>query len=593
MRTRDPFARALLAASALGALTLAACTSEPSDELVSLTLAVGDDGVEVLETASHRGQLPALPEGGPLAVRITDEASGERLLEAGFGDPRLEVGELDTPEPGEATSLVRAETAPLVLTTPRPPSGRGQLEIDIPTADGGTTTRSVAFDAVPSERAPARAGLTDADAEGVAGARAPLGEVCPEEYWYWQWPGEEGSEERQAYHGCGDMRFLGGNEDPSDSLLIVLLPMSGWSGDVSGFLDAAQQLASEALIQNQWGTDHADHLSFYALYDESVADNATGGCDVGSTASLAAQQGVRQRVLGAEMGPLGRGHGVEPDIWVGVLNNGPRSKCNGYASDATRRGEVGDPTAEGFITAPIYVGCNETDESVFDVDCSAGVRLVHEMGHALGGLADEYGGSISGYPNYEFRSRASWRCLVGDSPQLICPDHAPPAEPSFVRFVGPDPVRPCSDSLMRGWYSGMTEFDPVSYAAMTNALAGEIGASLDGGLDACGEDDEPGECEPADCADCGRDGCGGTCECSCTTEGSDSCVTALGSMVCVDRTTCAKTADLAPSGPGACRDLVRSETVYVRATCSRLGHWRAEDCAYYREIERCLGGIAP
>ena len=560
-------------------LLLASCTSSGGAGNLRIDLVLEGDQVRV-ETVTPTAEAPTELR-SDLAIRVTVRDGAGVIHEASVPDYRAAFAEIGEGEETEVPTAILDDGITLSAVVPRPASGRGEIVVAFTDLAGQAVERTVVFDA-PDAVGASAAPIVEPAAGGDVGARrASLGEVCPDEQLYGRWPGRAGSEERLAYHGCGEMRHVGGAADPTGKMLYVILPAGGWGGDIEAFVASATTMVSEMLARNEWFRDHAAHLSFYALADPITADGPAGGCSLGTTINLAAQSYYKWRFTGAEYGPAARGTGVEPDIIIGLINN--TSRCNGWASNGTIGRLVGDPGTVGYVTMATDLGCYSTVETI--AECSMGDRLAHELGHAQAGLADEYNGSTCGYPNYDYRTRVSWRCAVGASPQIECPDHAPPVRASYLRFYrnGETCVRPCSDSLMRGWYSRALQFDAVAYAAMTNALNGEIGTSLDDGMPDC-TDAEAGTCQPScEGIDCGVDGCDGSCPCSCMT-GNNVCGTALGTGVCRDGTGCARTIDLVP---WQCSGVTRSERTYVRSTCSASG-WMGTDCTVYDNIVDCL-----
>ncbi|MBZ0115536.1 MAG: M64 family metallopeptidase, partial [Sandaracinaceae bacterium] len=315
---------------------------------------------------------------------------------------------------------------------------------------------------------------------------------------------------RETFHGCGTTAHLGGAEDPRNALLVLFYPSSGWgSGNLAGFETAARAIVSDALATNEWFRDHATRLSFYAILDPTVASTGAVACESSGLGASAQLWGAGQhywRAKGAHYGPLARGSSVEPDIYVALRSD----YCDGWGNEGGRLNRQTSAVATHIVLGSRF-GCQRSNDS----GCPAGSRLAHEMGHALGGLADEYGRDGpcpggEGYPNFGLPGAVPWGCHIGQSPPVACPDDAPPVRHSFLREHAPSTGcfyrRPCSDSLMRGFYGSVFQFDDVGYDAMTTGLNRELGLSLPLRLSACGAG-TAGTCVPAcDGVDCGLDG---------------------------------------------------------------------------------------
>ena len=565
-----------------------------------VVVAVGASGAAVDEALASglASDGPGAPGArGTIELRYEDEASGAVLAEGRVPDPRRVVVEPD--EDGEAGAGEQLlEEAQFAVTLPVAPSGRGVLHLTA-TTEGAPFEAELVVD--PSDAA-AGAGMPLVEAGSVGAAREGLHDgVCPEDlplvYGQWDWYAEREETTPEHFHGCATLEHVGGAEDPTGKALVVIWPVGGW--DVGSFTEAAAEAVGE-MGDVDWFADHMDDFSFYAMVDPEVVGAmnwscTAGGLGAGWTDTQNPGSGGRffHRVENATYGPVEQPSGLVPHFAVGLIDGA----CSGWGN---RPGPV--------LMVGTEFNC-EVDGAggIERSTCSVGARIAHEMGHALAALGDEYGfssgtpsstsrcpGGPTDAPNISVRGAATWADQIGCSPPLTCPDDSP-ANRSFVReaYDASCPTTaPCSNSIMRGFGATAMQFDPISAAAMTNALNELIGTGYDDGLPSgCS-----GTCE-TDCGGvrCGYGGCDELCEGDCSCADGVECLTALGAGVCSGEYGCANGDDLSgicPSLSSPDYGVGRCASVYVTAGDRYEGRWTSvASCEAHAEIDACLAAL--
>lgn len=622
-------------------LVASACTSEPERLSVTLSVSLGAEVASLDAAYVLPGDPTPLAEIGGVDVTWRDAVSGEVIASGSVADGRRVLVEpLGEGDPGGGGPTLA--DAGFELTLPVTPSGRGQLEVRFDGASGAE--RSVMLDVEPLGPAGASASPLMARTEGDVGARREALEECPVEVKYRSWdPGDVPNppfpdDARSVFWGCAETVHLGGAEDPRGRLLIAVYPAAGPDGawDRDSFVTTATEAIEGLLGRNDFFRRNADQFSFYGIVDPTVLANSTfGGCQaiVGGdgyteTLDMGPEGEWYWRTRGAAYGPVPRfefsaspnrdfevTEMIRPDIHLGLLNG----LCSGWASVPGRLLIVGSR----FNAFTGRMGTLPVDGSNVAL---VGDRIAHELGHAIGGLADEYGFNGDGvptwnrciggdsvqnnaagvpYPNLAARScpvddpgcsdptPVPWECMIGAGHE--CPDHRPGSH-SYVRETDAIDgrcgaiVTPCSDSLMRGFAALNPQYDPWADNVMSRA----IGVAPAFSEDACGAACV-GSC---DGVQCGNDGCDGRCEDSCMCAGSVECLNALGGGVCPDTVDCARTLDLAqasisdPDDGIDCSDrgvFYRAEDRFMVARCNSYGNWVPADCTdAYDEIAACL-----
>ncbi|MCC6872743.1 MAG: hypothetical protein IT378_00430 [Sandaracinaceae bacterium] len=210
--------------------------------------------------------------------------------------------------------------------------------------------------------------------------------------------------------------------------------VSFWPSSTA-FVDYARHQA-ELTMMTDWFARRADEFSFYAFTgvcrdsqdDDHLYGNDVGICSLGNTPNLRSV------------------------FKLGVLDFA--EGCGGVTSPMSNTVGMGN--------------CGTDDQWV----------LAHELGHAIGGLTDEYdrvtdpvcGSADIRAPNVGPREQAPWMCeyeaseYAGES----CPDGEPPGGYPGVYGCG-DRNTPCTRTIMRLAHT-LPEFGPVSSLALDHAL---------------------------------------------------------------------------------------------------------------------------
>jgi hypothetical protein len=269
---------------------------------------------------------------------------------------------------------------------------------------------------------------------------------------------------RGALVGETDFRYVAGPVSPSGDIEYVLFVANSYA-DKEVFFATASRLASEWQGQD-WYDGHTDRFTFYALYD--TLTNAIAAPPGGSDAASGILATARVEAIatsGWSAAPLGVGTVFPrlPDLVVAVPDVDFRPFAIGT--------NVGLPGIGGY---------------------SQGYVLAHEMGHAFGGLGDEYPEPGRGwpwcwvgFPNVATSSPPPWECVTAGIPyEETCADGSTVGV--YGRVLDCDNLaRPCPHCMMMDYQV----FCPVCRARMDAKLNERMGTLP--GTDACnGVDDD-------------------------------------------------------------------------------------------------------
>ena len=278
---------------------------------------------------------------------------------------------------------------------------------------------------------------------------------------------------------------------------VVFIPV-GW-GDPDSFTDYVRQVAEQIFADNDWFADNEDRWRFSAWQ----ADCHYGAAD-----------------------PDSNDRGAVLD-WISGLYGNTR-----LIPSHTKLVAVG---AGGACSGVTYMLADQ----VALVQCGDARQmaevLAHELGHAFGGLVDEYPYEDEiaecdsdhwqfGYPNHSFEGDIKWKCAAqteGD-PVFFGQDCGDGAEGSVGAWPRSgrceNAMRPCAQSIMRHHW-GTAQFDVVGRAAMSHML--EDNALMT--YESCAASVCDDSCTAFTTGMCGNNDCGRLCN-SCDSAMGQACV---------------------------------------------------------------------
>ena len=482
-------------------LIVAGCRAPeaPDPGLVRILLELEDDapvsaraiGVTAPNIRGH------LVSAGPVSVAVSD-ADGV-LVSGHLPDPFVAIHE--TRVLGKRSAQrERSSAASVFVDVPMPRHPHVTVDVDVRGPDGRHRARSLEVDLAPLS--------------GAAGALSPRGRVGM----------HRAALDLQS--GCADLP-AGAEWPPNDVFIRRAVQPDGaqaweswlaanpWYGQ--GYGVGGRPTSEDfriAWVPGQEGT-LTDPDAFSPAEFCSFADDATNASMGNSWFASASMTIYAYMVKPLRFDTLARNNGVLQLIDTKMAEADAEPEADVVA--------LGAPTTEYHAYSYLFT----RKVVIFSGERERRNALVHELGHALGGLADEY---PYGASNCRFKTSANvsepgaprWSCLIAAG------QRCPAGEPMGA-FPGladcPEHIRPCANSVL-GFSDSFDDFDEVATRIMTAArsdfdavTAADAANDYSWWLGNCG-------CTPGCQVDCGIDGCGNRCDScpdrfACILEGAD------------------------------------------------------------------------
>lgn len=266
-----------------------------------------------------------------------------------------------------------------------------------------------------------------------------------------------------------------GNDAESGERINVLIIPDGYTYQQKGVMEQHAQAMVQA-FRNKTPFKEHDHLFNYTLVYAYSVSSGTDQCDCGIKLDTAMGTGFQNSTPSC-------GHSDNRCLYY-------YNPCDAPAENnivaAEQRAPFGDTTII-MVNTPRYGGCGGA-RAVYSAGNSAATEVaIHELGHSLGGLADEYGGypscgvSAGGINTSRDATQGNWPEWIADigapkvggqyyeqciyRPELTCE----------MRYLNSTFCRVCTQHLSRVFY-GHPRVSPT--APMKNPLPKELTISL-------------------------------------------------------------------------------------------------------------------